>query len=117
MRVDGNAGASLAYAPNSRGEWSTDAPSVPPLKLLGDADHHDHRLDDDHWEQPGDLFRLMPLEQRAALFANTARSLGDAPEEIKHRHIANCRRAEPAYGDGVAAAIDLASHPETHRVS
>lgn len=34
--------------------------------------------------------------------------MGDAPEEIKRRHIANCAQADPAYGAGVAAALGLA---------
>ncbi len=27
--------------------------------LEADARHWDHRIDEDHWEQPGNLFRLM----------------------------------------------------------
>jgi catalase len=33
--------------------------------------------------------------------------MGDAPEEIKRRHIANCSKADPAYGAGVAKALGL----------
>src|SRR3546814_9116093 len=42
MRVDGNAGATLAYVPNSANEWA-DRPdfSEPPLAIRGDADHWD----------------------------------------------------------------------------
>jgi catalase len=36
----------------------------------------DHRVDDDHWEQPGNLFRKMTLAQKQALFENTARAMG-----------------------------------------
>jgi catalase len=32
------------------------------------------------------------------LFANTARAMGDAPKEVKVRHIGNCRKADPACG-------------------
>jgi len=53
------------------------------------------------------LFRLMDSKQQAVLFANTARSMGDAPEEIKLRHINNCMKADPAYGKGVAAALGI----------
>jgi catalase len=49
----------------------------------------------------------MSAEKQALLFANTARALGDAPEEIKQRHIDNCTKADPAYGCGVASALGM----------
>jgi catalase len=49
----------------------------------------------------------MTAEQRKALFENTARAMGDAPEEIKVRHIGNCAKADPAYGEGVAKALGI----------
>jgi hypothetical protein len=48
---------------------------------------------------------LMSPEQKKALFENTARAMGDAPKEIKVRHIGNCLKADPAYGEGVAKAL------------
>src|SRR6266403_5852231 len=72
-----------------------------------DASHYDHRLEDDHWEQPGNLFRKMTPEQKQLLFDNTARALNGASQEVLERHVANCRRADPAYGDGVARALKL----------
>ena len=41
------------------------------------------------------------------LFENTARAIGGAPREIKQRHIANCTKADPAYGEGVAKALGI----------
>jgi catalase len=79
----------------------------PPLALQGDAAHWDHRRDDDHYAQPGALFRLMGPQERERLFANTARSMGDAGREVKERHVANCARADAAYGAGVARALGL----------
>ncbi|MBP7656949.1 MAG: catalase, partial [Pseudoxanthomonas sp.] len=63
--------------------------------------------DDDanYYKQPGDLFRLMSPAQQQALFDNTARAMGDAPDFIKQRHVDNCAKADPAYGAGVAAAL------------
>ncbi|MCC7343208.1 MAG: hypothetical protein IT170_19150, partial [Bryobacterales bacterium] len=43
------------------------------------------------------------------LFENTARAMGDAPKEIKVRHIRNCSQADAAYGEGVAAALGIAA--------
>jgi catalase len=53
------------------------------------------------------LFGLMDAAQGEALFGNTARAMGDASEEVKLRHIANCAKADPAYGEGVAAALGV----------
>ena len=50
---------------------------------------------------------LMTLAQQQALFENTARAMGDARRHIKERHIANCLRADPADGRGVARALGL----------
>jgi catalase len=108
MRTDGNLGATKTYFPNGYGEWQ-DQPdfSEPPLALHGDAAHWDHRLDEDYYSQPGDLFRLMTPAQQQVLFENTARAMGDADIAIKQRHIANCNKADPAYGAGVARALGL----------
>jgi catalase len=106
MRTDGNLGRTATYFPNSRGEW-TDQPQLnePPLAIDGAAAHWDHRVDDDHYKQPGDLFRNMNAAQRQALFDNTARQVGAAAKHIQERHIANCTRADPTYGAGVLQAI------------
>jgi len=109
MRVDGNAGSKLSYEPNGYGEWQ-DQPQLkePPLPLYGPADNWNFREDDDdYYTQPGKLFRLMNPEQKEALFCNTARAMGDCPREIKIRHIGNCLKADPDYGKGVAAAMNI----------
>ena len=109
MRVDGNHGSTLGYEPNSYGQWQEQPKyAEPPLKLEGAADHWDFREDDDdYYTQPGKLFRLMSAKQKTALFGNTARALGDAPDMIKLRHIGNCMKASPAYGKGVARALKI----------
>jgi catalase len=109
MRTDGNLGATPNYWPNSKGAWIDHDPrfTEPPLEWSGTAAHWDHRVDDDHYEQPGNLFRKMLPAQRQVLFENTARALGDARLEVKQRHIANCTKADSAYGAGVAQALGL----------
>jgi catalase len=109
MRVDGNFEGTLGYEPNSYGQWQ-EQPDFrePPLALEGAADHWNHREDDDdYYSQPGALFRLMSPAQQQALFENTARAMGDAPKEIKLRHIGHCLQADPAYGRGVADALGI----------
>ncbi len=109
MRVDGNQGGTLGYDPNSYGEWQDQrAFAEPPLQIGAVADHWDARKDDhDYYTQPGKLFRLMTPAQQQVLFDNTARNMGDAPKEIKIRHIGNCFKADPAYGEGVARAMGI----------
>jgi catalase len=111
MRVDGNYGATLGYEPNSYGEWKEQPDfSEPPLSVEGSADRWNHRDDDDdYYSQAGALFRMMDRGQKEALFGNTARAMGDAPKDIKLRHIANCLKADPAYGEGVAKALGLSA--------
>src|SRR5699024_1107150 len=109
MRTDGNLGSTLHYQPNSYDEWQ-DNPEVkePPLEIHGAADHWNFREDDDHYyEQPGKLFRLMSDEQKELLFRNTAEDFEEAEEFIKIRHITNCYKADPAYGEGVAKAAGI----------
>ncbi|QUS54667.1 catalase [Pseudovibrio brasiliensis] len=108
MRVDGNNGSRIGYEPNMFGEWQQQPDfSEPPLSIEGAAGHWDHREDEDYYSQPGALFRSMNAEQKEALFANTARSIGPARIEIQHRHVRNCYRADPAYGTGVAEALNI----------
>lgn len=109
MRVDGNYGATLGYEPNSYSEWQEQPEGKePPLELSGAADHWNFREDDDdYYSQPGALFRLMRPEQQQVLFENTARNMGDAPKHIKVRHIGNCFKADPTYGEGVAKALGI----------
>ncbi|NLY70813.1 MAG: catalase [Clostridiales bacterium] len=109
MRVDNNAGSTLAYEPNSYGEWQEQPEyKEPPLEINGPADNWDFREDDDdYYTQPGKLIRLMSKEQQQLLFENTARAMGDSEEIIKLRHIYNCTQADPEYGKGVAAALNL----------
>ncbi|HWL43884.1 MAG TPA: catalase [Ilumatobacter sp.] len=108
MRVDGNQGGVPGYTPNSYGRWEAQPEfAEPSLALDGAADRFNFREDDDnYYEQPRDLFRLMTPAQQQALFANTARAIDGASEATVERHIANCTQADPAYGAGVRAAVE-----------
>ena len=107
MRMDGNLGRTPTYFPNSLGEWK-DRPelSETPFPIEGPAGHWDHRLDTDYFSQPGMLFRMLTAAQKQVLFDNTARQVGGAAKHIQKAHIDNCTKADPAYGAGVAMAIE-----------
>ncbi len=108
MRVDSNAGSTIGYEPNTKGEWQEQPDfSEPPLNLNGSAHRWDHREDSDYYSQPRALFLLMSDEKKQVLFENTARAIGGARLDIQHRHINNCYRAHEDYGKGIADALGL----------
>jgi catalase len=108
MRVDGNQGGVPGYTPNSYGWWEAQPEfKEPALGIESPADRFNFREDDDnYYEQPADLFNLMTPAQQQALFANTARAIQGASDATVERHIANCTKADSAYGDGVRRAIE-----------
>jgi catalase len=111
MRIHNPAeGGSVSYSPNSYGEWEDNKEhQEPALEISGDADYWNFREDDDlYYEQPGKLFRLMSAEEQQRLFDNTASDIGGATKQVQLRHISNCYKADPAYGQGVAKALGIA---------
>jgi catalase len=109
MRFDDNGGPDPNYEPNSTGGPAADpAFSEPPLKISGDAARYEQKRGvDDDYIQPGDLFRLMSPEQQKGLAENIAGSLGNVPKDLQERMVAHFRKADQAYGDGVARALGL----------
>jgi catalase len=53
----------------------------------------------------------MTSEQKQLLFDNTARAINGATQEVVERHIGNCSKADPAYGQGVAKAVAAFQQP------
>ncbi|MBF0172651.1 MAG: catalase [Magnetococcales bacterium] len=105
-RVDGNQGGMVNYQPNRFGEFEEDLSAAePPSSLNGTADRHDHREDTDYYSQPGALYRLMSSERQQQLCGNIARHIQGVPSEIVSHALVHFRKADPAYGAGVEAAI------------
>ena len=102
-------GNDVTYSPNSYDEWQDSKEhQEPALDIFGNADYHNFREDDDnYYEQPGKLFRLMSAEEQQRLFENTARNMQGTTKEVQLRHISNCYKADPAYGEGVAKALGI----------
>jgi len=108
MRFDGNEGGKVNYEPNSFGGPVEDPRfKEPPLKISGDADRYDHREGNDDYSQAGDLFRLMSPAQRELLMDNIAAAMRGVPAEIVRRQVEHFRKADPAYGEGVAKRVKL----------
>jgi catalase len=110
MRFDGNGGGAVNYEPNTMGGPVED-PSLkePPLAISGNADRYDHRQGNDDYAQAGNLYRLMPEDEKARLVENIAGAMAGVPEAIQRRQIAHFAKADPAYGAGVEKALGLAS--------
>jgi catalase len=108
MRVDGNQGAVPSIVPNSYNHFRDQLQYKEPALRVGDvADRWNYREDDDNYfEQPGNLFRLLTAEEQQRLFENTARAIDGASDAVVERHIDNCTQADPAYGEGVRKAIE-----------
>ena len=108
MRFDGNGGGSVNYEPNSfRGPVEDSQYMEPPLQIDGDAFRYDHRAGNDDYTQAGNLFRLLPADERQRLFRNLAASMQGVPRVIIDRQLEHFSKADPAYAEGVAKALGL----------
>lgn len=109
MRVDGNAGSTKGYAPNSIDEWKTKGTMTPEMAMEGTIGHHNPYEDrtDDCFYQPGDLYRLMTPDKRTLLINNTVADIMPVTDNIKYRHAAHCYLADKEYGKRIAEGLKL----------
>lgn len=109
MRFDGNAGAAVNYEPNTFGGPQADpAYNEPRLKISGAADRYEQKRGvDDDYIQPGNLFRLMPVEEQNRLIANIVATLRKVPREIQEKMVQHFHRADERYGAGIARGLEL----------
>ncbi len=106
MRFDGNGGGGVNYEPNSVGGPLEDpAAKEPPLAIGDVADRHDHRAGNDDYTQAGNLFRLMPADERERLMDAIAGAMQGVPEHIVRTQIGHFAQADPAYGAGIARRL------------
>jgi catalase len=99
------------YEPNSfNGPAEDKSVAEPPLHISGDADRYNHRIGNDDYTQPGNLFRLFDEGQRQRLFSNIATAMSGVPAFIVERQLAHFDKADPAYGAGVRKALAAAGH-------
>ncbi len=109
MRTDENGGRAPNYEPTSSTQGLAQNPAYKePALNLGDnvwADRFNHRVDEDYYTQPGNLFRLMSSEQQQLLINNIVDSLKLADVSVQQRQIAHFLKADPAYGKGVEEGL------------
>ncbi|WP_345243817.1 catalase [Pontibacillus salipaludis] len=108
MRFDDNGGGSKNYEPNSY-DGPVEDPSVKQatysISGLADSTPYDH---DDHYTQPGNLYRLMSEDEKQRLVSNIVGSMKEVrKEEIQLRQIEHFYKADPDYGERVAQALGL----------
>jgi catalase len=77
----------------------------PALALHGGAARYDGRGTEDDYTQAGNLFRLMPAQEKQNLFDNLAGPMSQVSDEIVLRQLGHFDKADPAYGAGVRAAL------------
>jgi len=109
MRFDGNGGTSPSYyEPNSLGGPAESAADKPaPFEVSGMADSVSYD-NDDHYTQPGDLYRLLSVDERTRLVANIVGAMRPVQsDEIKRRQIGHWYKADPELGQRIADGLGL----------
>ncbi|HVV56123.1 MAG TPA: catalase, partial [Mucilaginibacter sp.] len=115
MRVDGNSGKAPNYFPNSFDNITADESYKQPAWDLqaSVADWYDRNAqgENDHYTQPGNLYRLMSAEQKQHMVNNIAGAMSgiDGPkrELIINRQLCHWFRADINLGMAVAKALEI----------
>jgi catalase len=115
MRVDGNGGSAPNYFPNSFDDIVADPAYKEPSWNLGSsvADWYDRNAEgeNDHYTQPGDLYRLMPEQQKQDLIQNIVNAMkgisGPKKEIITNRQLCHWFRADINLGMAIAKGLEL----------
>jgi len=119
MRADGNYGRQKNYEPNSfGGPVQSGRPLWAPIEVQGLTGNHapEHHRDDNDFVQAGDLYRLMSPDEKTRLVRNIASSLSRvSKQDIVERSVANFRKADEEYGEGVARALSILASAKSSR--
>ncbi|MDB5124920.1 MAG: catalase [Mucilaginibacter sp.] len=115
MRVDGNQGSAPNYFPNSFDDIVADPAYKEPSWDLGTgvADWYDRNAEgeNDHYTQPGNLYRLMSDQARHDLIKNITNSMsgitGPKRELIVNRQLCHWFRADIGLGMAIAKGLEL----------
>jgi catalase len=115
MAVNGNHGSAPNYFPNSFDDIEADTSYKEPAWDLNNqvADWYDRNGEgeNDHYTQPGNLYRLMSPEAKADLIKNIVHSMkgidGPKKELITNRQLCHWFRADMSLGMAIAKGLDL----------
>ena len=108
MRVDDNGGGSVNYEPNSfNGPMEGHQYAEPGLPIEGEAMAYNNRMDSDYYSQPGDLFRLMPVDEQMRTIQNICDAMAGVPDFIQLRTAARFYLCEAKCGLGIATILKI----------
>ncbi|OGA58057.1 MAG: catalase [Betaproteobacteria bacterium RIFCSPLOWO2_12_FULL_65_14] len=111
MRFDGNAGAAPNYEPNSVPGTPAEAPAYrEPSWNLGAAvvERFSHRGEEDHFSQPGALFRLMnPAQQELLIGSISASMKAVTRSDIVQRQLEHFERVDPRLAAGISKRLEI----------
>ncbi|MBL7997646.1 MAG: catalase [Candidatus Kapabacteria bacterium] len=115
MAVNGNGGSAPNYFPNSFDNIVADKEYKSPNWDLGTsvADWYDRNAEgeNDHYTQPGNLFRLMTPDQQANTISNIVGAMsgvsGPKREEILNRQLCHWFRADANLGAAIAKGLGI----------
>jgi len=119
MRVNGNGGSRPNYYPNSFDTLSPDESYKEPAEELDSltADWYDRNApgENDHYTQPGNLFRLMDAQAKHNTISNIVGAMsgitGSKREEIINRQLCHWFRADITLGMGIAQGLNIQLDP------
>ncbi len=108
MRTDGNCGRSVNYEPNSfSGPRQSNTIEDPTLNVVGDADRFDHRDGNDDYTQAGNLYRLMPDDEKQRLTDNIIGAMHTVPKAIQKKQLEHFKRADADYAARIAKGLGI----------
>ncbi|MCX4359010.1 MAG: catalase [Rikenellaceae bacterium] len=107
MAVGDNGGAAPNYEPNSSDGSHDNRSLIEPPLATGDAYVWNHREDDDYYSQPGDLWRLLPEDEKGRLIDNVVESFEDVPDDIRKKAVDMFSKADKDCGRRLAKAIGM----------
>lgn len=119
MRVDGNGGKNPNYFPNSFDSIEVDKSYKEPVQELDSttADWYDRNAEgeNDHYSQPGNLFKIMVPEQKQHTINNIVGAMSgiDGPKKIEiiNRQLCHWFRADAQLGMGIAQGLGIELNP------
>jgi len=123
MRVDGNGGSKPNYFPNSFDNIEVDErykePSLELDSTVAGWFDRNEKGEDDHYSQPGNLFRLMEPHLQQNTISNIVGAMsgidGPKKEEIVNRQLCHWFRADANLGMGVAQGLGVQIDPAMFR--
>jgi catalase len=107
MRFDGNHGGAQNYEAVGAGGPERSQYAEPASALSGETGHYDARKTEDDYKQAGDLYRLLPAQEKDNLTTNIANAMRSVSDEIKQRQLAHFVKADAAYGQTVAEKLGI----------